>query len=233
MTISRRYLLALTSVIAIYLAGPALADGQAYLAATDVPVLKLLAPPPSNDSAQTRTELDAVLAMQARRTQAQADHAVADQEETVFRFLAGMGVVVDLSKLPLKKNLSANISETEEVITDAGKKGFGRPRPPLVDANIKPVVRLSKSNAYPSGHTTFGTVTGIVLAQMWPENKTAIFARIDDYGMSRMIGGVHYASDIEAGKIAGTAIASALFQNQAFLADFEAARKELRAVLGL
>ncbi|MCX7324758.1 MAG: phosphatase PAP2 family protein [Hyphomicrobiales bacterium] len=233
MIIDRRHLIAVACAISIGSSLPALADGKPYVTADDVPVLKLLAPPPANDSAQTRAELDAVLAIQASRTQAQADHAIADQEETVFRFLAGMGVVLDPAKLPLNKKLSANISETEEVVTDAGKKGFGRPRPPLVDAKVVPVVKLSKSNAYPSGHTTFGTVTGVVLAQMWPENKAAIFARINDFGNSRMVGGVHYASDIEAGKIAGTAIANALFHNEAFLGDFEAAKKELRTALGL
>ncbi len=233
MIIDRRHLIAVACAISMGSSLPALADGKPYVTADDVPVLKLLAPPPANDSAQTRAELDAVLAMQASRTQAQADHAIADQEETVFRFLAGMGVVLDPAKLPLNKRLSANISETEEVVTDAGKKGFGRPRPPLLDAKVVPVVKLSKSNAYPSGHTTFGTVTGVVLAQMWPENKVAIFARINDFGNSRMVGGVHYASDIEAGKIAGTAIANALFHNEAFLGDFEAAKKELRTALGL
>lgn len=233
MILNRRCALALATAVVFGFTAPAFADGKPYLTANDVPVLKLLAPPPANDSAQTRAELDAVLAMQSNRTPAEADHAIADQEETVFRFLAGMGVILDPAKLPLNKKLSANISETEEVVTDAGKKGFGRPRPPLVDAKIIPVVKLSKSNAYPSGHTTFGTVTGVVLAQMWPENKAAIFARINDYGKSRMVGGVHYASDIEAGKIAGTAIANALFHNEAFLGDFEAAKKELRAALGL
>jgi acid phosphatase (class A) len=49
---------------------------------------------------------------------------------------------------------------------------------------------------------------GTVLASMLPEKRDELYARIADYGHSRMIAGVHYRSDIDAGEILGSAIAA-------------------------
>ena len=59
---------------------------------------------------------------------------------------------------------------------------------------------LKDSPSYPSGHTTYGTLMGTILARMLPEKRDELYARITDYGHSRMIAGVHYRSDIDAGK---------------------------------
>ena len=40
---------------------------------------------------------------------------------------------------------------------------------------------------------------GTVLARMLPEKRDELYARIADYGRSRMIARVHYRSDIDAG----------------------------------
>jgi acid phosphatase (class A) len=103
----------------------------------------------------------------------------------------------------------------------------------MVDSRVKPIVKLSTSGSYPSGHTTVGTLMGIVLAQMLPENRTNILARAWAYGQNRVIAGIHYPSDIEAGRLSGTAIAAVLATHSDFNNEFQAAKAELRAVLGL
>ncbi len=62
------------------------------------------------------------------------------------------------------------------------------------------------SYSYPSGHSAYGATLGILLSQMLPEKKSEIYARINDYARSRMVAGVHYRSDVEAGKLIGAAI---------------------------
>src|SRR3954469_5134547 len=52
----------------------------------------LLPPPPAPGSPADRADLAALLAVQAARTPAMEAAAHADTEETVFRFLAGMGM---------------------------------------------------------------------------------------------------------------------------------------------
>jgi acid phosphatase (class A) len=44
---------------------------------------------------------------------------------------------------------------------------------------------------------------------------------------------VHFPTDIEAGRLAATAVAAALLENAALQAEFAAAKTELRQALGL
>ena len=60
---------------------------------------------------------------------------------------------------------------------------------------------------------------------MVPEKRDAIFARGREYGDNRVVDGVHYPSDVEAGRIDGTLVADALMANPEFQKAFaEAAR---------
>jgi acid phosphatase (class A) len=89
------------------------------------------------------------------------------------------------------------------------------------------------SYSYPSGHSTYGAVTAILLANMVPEKRRELFARGWDYGESRVVGGVHFPTDVESGRIEATAMVALMMQNADFKADLAAARAELRRSLGL
>ena len=89
------------------------------------------------------------------------------------------------------------------------------------------------SYSYPSGHSTFGAMTAILLANMVPEKRGELFARGWDYGQSRVVGGVHFPTDVESGRIEATAMVALMMQNADFKTDFAAARAELRKGLGL
>ena len=65
------------------------------------------------------------------------------------------------------------------------------------------------------------------------EKRESLFARACEYGQSRVIAGDHFPSDVEAGRIAATAIAVAFMQKEEFLRDFAEAKAELRRELGL
>ena len=51
-------------------------------------------------------------------------------------------------------------------------------------------------------------MTAILLANMVPEKRGELFARGWDYGWSRVVGGVHFPTDIESGRIEATAMAA-------------------------
>lgn len=92
---------------------------------------------------------------------------------------------------------------------------------------------LRGQTSYPSGHTAFGTSCAILLAAMVPEQRDALFQRGRDYGRSRSIVGAHFPTDVEAGRIVATLAVAQMQQNAGFRQDFERARLELRAALGL
>ena len=231
----RTFAKALTLLLVVGIASPVFADdAKPFTDAKEVNLLDLLPPPPANDSAQMKAELGEILTIQVTRTPEMAARAVADAEENVWRF----SDVIDNPKFT-KENLPKfsaffdRIVETEGAVVDPAKDVWKRPRPHLYSDLVKPIVPLSKSGSYPSGHTTLGTLMGIVLSNMVPEKRAVIMTRAWEYGHNRVVGGIHYATDIEAGRIAGTVIAETIMTHDDYKSEYEGAKAELRAALGL
>lgn len=202
--------------------------------ASEINLLALLPPPPSPDSAKMKAELGEILTIQVTRTPEMEARAKADVEENVWRF---SDVVANpkftRENLPKFAAFFDRVVATEGAVVDPAKDVWKRPRPHLYSDLVKPVVPLSKSGSYPSGHTTVGTLMGIVLSNMLPEKRDPIMQRAWAYGWNRVIGGIHYPSDIEMGRISGTVIAQTIMTHDDFKAEFEAAKTELRTTLGL
>lgn len=231
----RTFAKALSLLLVVGLASPVFAeDAKPFADAKEINLLDLLPPPPANDSAQMKAELGEILTIQVTRTPEMAARAVADAEENVWRF----SDVIDNPKftkesLPKFSAFFDRVVETEGAVVDPAKDVWKRPRPHLYSDLVKPIVPLSKSGSYPSGHATVGTLMGIVLANMVPEKRAVIMARAWEYGHNRIVGGIHYASDIEAAHIAGTVIAETIMTHDDYKTEYEGAKAELRAALGL
>jgi acid phosphatase (class A) len=175
-----------------------------------------------------------VLAAQRSRTQQQAEHAVADNDVSIYRIarevLGPQFTEANLPKMTeFYRRFTADVRPLYFVATDF----WHRPRPFRVSAEVKAIGHQSANGSYPSGHAIRGYLVAIILGNMVPEKRDALFARGRDYGMSRVIAGVHFPSDMEAGQMAATAVAVAFMQNAAFAKDFAEAKTELRNVLGL
>jgi len=231
----RNFAKVLTLLLVVGVTSPVFAeDAKPFTDAKEINLLNLLPPPPANDSAQMKAELGEILTIQVTRTPEMAARAVADAEENVWRF----SDVIDNPKFT-KENLPKfsaffdRIVETEGAVVDPAKDVWKRPRPHLYSDLVKPIVPLSKSGSYPSGHTTVGTLMGIVLSNMVPEKRAVIMARAWEYGHNRIVGGIHYATDIEAGRITGTVIAETIMTHDDYKSEYEGAKAELRAALGL
>jgi acid phosphatase (class A) len=148
-------------------------------------------------------------------------------------FGAVLGKSLDERALPATARLFSRMRHTEDAVVGPAKKAFKRVRPYMSSTDIKPLVRPSISGSYPSGHTTNATLAAIVMGDIVPEKRDAIWQRAADYSHSRVVGGMHYPNDLFGGKLAGTAIAVALQSRPEFKADFALARHELRQYLGL
>jgi len=232
-----RKLIAVLAFITLTALAPVLLhaeDAKPYSNNKEINLLLLLPPPPERDSAQTKAELAEVLAVQASRTKEMEARAIADAEEEIWRFADAVNNP-KFTAAALRKVAAFfdRVVETEGDVVDPAKDVWKRLRPHLYSNLVKPVVSRSSSGSYPSGHATVGTLMGIELANMLPEKRAQIMARAWEYGHNRLIAGIHYASDIEMGRIAGTVIAQTISTHPDFKKEFEAAKAELRAALGM
>jgi acid phosphatase (class A) len=201
----------------------------------DDPLVKLLAPPPCDSCAETKAELDELHAIESSRSDAQSKHALADYTISVARFIEGADMKFDAAALAKCQPIFDRLMARTKSAAEHAKNKFCRTRPfALPDAGLKPLDAGKLSPSYPSGHTTAGTAIGTVLGYMVPEKRAEFYARAGDFGHSRMIAGVHYRSDIEAGKILGMSVAEEEFtQDDKFKAMLPEATKCVRGALGL
>lgn len=214
--------------------GVASAGAQTFLTPAQVNLLRLLPGPPGAASVQTKDEMTEIELLERTRSPQRAALATADAEETVFAmFGALLGPGFKAEAMPVAAKFFDRLGDTEEDLVTPAKSGFGRLRPYLANPGLHPVAPMSKSGAYPSGHATRGAIMGIVLADMVPERRAEIFARMDEYTESRVVAGVHYRSDIVAGRSAGIAIDAVLFNDAGFVAAYGPARADVRKALGL
>ena len=226
---------ALSCAIALVLclwASVAHSEGPHFVSQQTINLVVLLAPPPGPQDPRTAVELDELRRMRATRSVERVKLAKADVEESVFRLMTVFGRPLTPEQLPKVTAFFKKLTEDVGYPTQLAKIGFARPRPYAVASDLEPVCPTSNSGAYPSGHTTVGYYMGVVLSAMVPEKREAIFARTQEYAESRLYCGVHYRSDIEAGRIAGTAMAALAMNNPDFQREFAAARAELRTALG-
>jgi acid phosphatase (class A) len=235
----RRVLPSLIVAAAFTLAtGPqlAFADGGTYLDPQQIDLTRLLAPPPAPDSAQQEADLARVIEVQRTRTAAQVARAQADVHTSVFRFADVLGPKFTEANLPKTAALFAAAGQDAALVAKGGKHYFKRARPFVNNSDVHPTVPTNPKGfygSYPSGHATFGYMAAILLAQMVPEKRTELFARGREFGQNRIVDGVHYPSDIAAGRIDGTLVANALMESPRFQQDFAAARAEVRTALNL
>ena len=219
--------------LAISVGPAAMAGDTYYVSPTEIDLVHILAPPPTPDSPAGKADLQAVLAAVNSRTDAEIKRAQDDDQRSVFRFADVMGPNFTADALPLTAELFQHVYQDGNAATFAAKTFFQRKRPFVVDPDITIIVVQAPDFSYPSNHATFGNESGILLAAMVPERAVAIFTRAADYAHNRVIAGVHFPSDVEAGRIAASVIDNTLLHNPRFESDFAKAKSEVRAALGL
>ncbi|MDP9176805.1 MAG: phosphatase PAP2 family protein [Gemmatimonadota bacterium] len=86
------------------------------------------------------------------------------------------------------------------------KYHYFNPRPSQMDPTIKTLIGLPNFPSYTSGHSTFSAAAAEILSYAFPSGATSFAAMREEAGISRLYGGIHYRSDIDAGKAHGARI---------------------------
>jgi acid phosphatase (class A) len=190
----------------------------------------LIAPPPAADSLVTRAELEVVLQLQDLRTPALAQRAQEIEGETLFSFAADVaGPWFTAAHLPKTAALFAAVREDFIPVNRASKAVWPRKRPPYADARVQPCVEFSDSGSYPSGHGIQSALWAALLGELLPDHAAGFQQRALETRRLKLFTGVHYPSDLEAGRIVGEALARELLKSPALQQALVAARAEIAA----
>jgi acid phosphatase (class A) len=213
-------------------APPAWAQKMNYLGQV-IDMTELIPPPPPPNSDAQRLDLGDVIEMQENRTEAQVRRAIADNVLSIYRFEDVLVPKFKRENLPVMDAFMEKAQADARAILIATKNALQRPRPAAASTDVLALGGTPRlPTAYPSGGVVFTTLAAIVLSNMIPEKRFELSERNREYAVNRVVLGQHFPRDIRAGEIAGTVIAYALMETPAFMRDLQAARAELRQVLG-
>ena len=212
------------ALLALVLATTALAPlspqtptGYYYLDPRRIDLTTLLPPPPDTGSPEARADVAAVNAVVASRSPAQLLEAREASARSVFFFAPSVGAGFAPDRLPLTAAFFDHIGADVQRLVASAKQYWERPRP---DGG--------KKRSYPSGHAAFASSSAIVLSQLLPEHRDAIFSQARIFAANRILMGLHYPTDIASGWTAGTLAAYVMMHDAAFRRDFVRAQAELR-----
>jgi acid phosphatase (class A) len=204
----------------------------AYLPAGVPNATALLAPPPVAGSAEDKLDLENTFTVHQAATAAELALSADENKLTIFHFAPAIGPWFAPGKFPKTEALFKEVEAEAKLSTDAAKKFYKRPRPYHVAPDRFPhsIEHEDPTHySYPSGHSTRGTVFALLLAELFPADREALLAKGRESGWLRVEGGVHYPTDIYAGRVLGQELARDFLASEQFKADLTAARAELAA----
>ena len=182
----------------------------------DLPLIAIdelpLITPPSNDSDETKSELEILAALPQPD---EFDKSVDSGFSWVFaEYLARQNDGPGANN-PSTKEIERYSKKIKHIVI-ALKNHFNRPRPEQlakyhgVDLGKVYKSKTSNSASYPSGHTVQPFAIAKVLSEQYPDLKTELYNLADQIAKSRMKMRIHYPSDYEYGKKLGEIIGSRL-----------------------
>lgn len=208
-----------------------------YLGRDGIPDHRLfMPPPPADDGPLGIADVAVFRATRSLEGSPRWELATRDAEAgpaLLADFGCALGIDLSQASTPrLSRLLGRAVADVSPIIGGA-KDYYQRKRPFLVETGptcVVPSDGLAASGSYPSGHSAVGWMYALVLAEVEPEHAAAVLARGRAYGESRVVCGVHYVSDVDAGRLASSAVFAALAGNAEFQADVASAREELDAL---
>lgn len=207
-----------------------------YLAAQDLDGQTVIGPPPAPDS--PRGQADRATYLQTRSLAGSPRWAQAIRDNDLWtggalqRYACALGRPIDAKAVPRTYRLLQRIELDARTVGTPPKQHFNRTRPLIGDDRPVCVKRedwMTTNASYPSGHAMTGWAWGLVLGELAPAKASGLLEAGREIGQSRVVCGVHYLSDVEAGRQLGAAMVAAEHAKPAFRADLAAARAELAA----
>ena len=216
------------------LTGPRPSKLTGYLSTGDIDGQTVIGPPPAAGSPRGKADRTIYLDTRALEGSARWRQATKDNDlwggGALERYACALGAPITATALPKTYRLLQRIELDARTIGTPPKDHYNRTRPLIGDDRpvcIKRESWMSTNASYPSGHAMAGWAWGLVLGELAPAKASGLMEAGREIGDSRVICGVHYQSDVEAGRMLGAAMVAREHANPVFRADFAAAKAEL------
>ena len=215
-------------------ANPIPTSQTGYLKAGDIDGAGLLGPPPAPDSLRGRADRDLYDETRALEGSPRWAQAIRDNDiwsgAALRSFACAAGKEVGPKATPNLYRLLERVELDVRTVGKPAKDHYDRPRPLI--GNDQPICvpreDWMRTNAsYPSGHSMVGWSWGLILAELEPGRADGLMAAGKQVGDSRVVCGVHFQSDVEAGRTLASAMVARLHGEPEFQRDLAAARREL------
>ena len=208
-----------------------------YLTPNEVDFATLIPPPPSENSPQGKLDDQFILDAQKNMTPQKMADIQHDFAQDVF--VVGepvLGPNFNKEKLPMTAAFFAKVVKEAGAGVGPLKQKYKKVRPFQYDKNIhtpENIAARSMGPTYPSGHSTTGAISAILLSQIVPEKRDALYERGWQYGINRVMSGAAYPSDWDAAHMIAELAVFQMEKNPDFQADFQSVKTEIRKNLGL
>ena len=216
------------------LAQPVATSLTGYLSSDALDGKAILGPPPAADSALGKA--DRAIYEATRALDGSSRWRDAQQDNDLWtggaqrRLSCALGRDLAAATMTRTRRLLHRVELDVHTIGTPPKDYYARLRPPIGDSQPLCVPRASwmRTNAsYPSGHAMAGWAWALILAEIAPAKASALMVAGREIGQSRVVCGVHFPSDVAAGRDLGAAMVARLHAERAFQADLRAAKLEL------
>jgi len=188
--------------------------------------------PPAPGSPADQADLQTEIEVQNSRTPRRSAQATEDDTLDISLFLKNVEPAVDPTGQPKLYTLFDQVQREADIINGAIKTRFQRPRPFVAHADAIHPLCTTSGSSYPSGHATIAFCEAKILGAVFPEKKAVFVDAAKRIAQSRVVMGVHYATDIEEGERDGLAIARALLTKPSFRTRLAKVKAEIGSRAG-
>lgn len=189
--------------------------------------LERIAPPPAPDSRADLADREASVSLQKKATPDEIARAESFVKSDVFDFADVVGPNFTPSNFPQTAAFFDRLRATADRPKNFIKDHYARPRPYLAHPDaIKQLITPDTGYSYPSGHGTRSWLYARVLGELDPSHSKQYLERADAIGQSRVLGGMHYLSDIAASHTLADSLFASLMAEPAFRSQLETLRSQ-------
>lgn len=189
-----------------------------------------LPPPPADDSPAGLADLETLFQVQADRTLAQVERAKRVEKHSAFLMGATVfGPWFTAENLPLTARFFKMAGIQFRPLLVQAKEKWERPRPSVRDARVQPCLAPPEGQSYPSGHSASAAVWAELFGAAFPERQAAFAEQVRETMWSRVLAGVHFPSDTQAGRLLGQSIGQAMLTLPATREALAEVRAEIEA----